>query len=117
MILAPGAGEQSIVADPMEPTRQSVEQEAADELVSGDGHDLLAVGAALAIIFISEGDSFATHLLEDGVDIRVIQALLGHAKLNTTAFYAQVATKTVRSVVSPLDRLALAAPDEEAPDG
>ena len=61
--------------------------------------------------------SFATHLLEDGVDIRVIQALLGHAKLNTTAFYAQVATKTVRSVVSPLDRLALAAPDEEAPDG
>ncbi|TKL80825.1 integrase, partial [Enterococcus faecium] len=55
--------------------------------------------------------------LEDGVDIRVIQALLGHAKLNTTAFYAQVATKTVRSVVSPLDRLALAAPDEEAPDG
>lgn len=61
--------------------------------------------------------SFATHLLEDGVDIRVIQALLGHAKLNTTAFYTQVATKTMRAVVSPLDRLALAAPEPEVPGG
>jgi integrase/recombinase XerD len=49
--------------------------------------------------------SFATHLLEDGVDIRVIQALLGHAKLDNTALYARVATKTVRTVTSPLDKI------------
>jgi integrase/recombinase XerD len=51
--------------------------------------------------------SFATHLLEQDVDIRVIQVLLGHSKLDTTALYAQVATKTIRSVTSPLERLAL----------
>jgi integrase/recombinase XerD len=50
--------------------------------------------------------SFATHLLENGVDIRVIQVLLGHAKLDNTAFYAKVATRTVRTVTSPLDRIA-----------
>jgi site-specific recombinase XerD len=51
--------------------------------------------------------SFATHLLEQDVDIRVIQVLLGHSKLDTTALYARVATKTIRSVTSPLEQLAL----------
>jgi site-specific recombinase XerD len=49
--------------------------------------------------------SFATHLLEQKVDIRVIQVLLGHKKLETTALYAQVAAETLREVVSPLEGL------------
>jgi integrase/recombinase XerD len=51
--------------------------------------------------------SFATHLLEQKVDIRVIQVLLGHKKLETTALYSQVATRTLRDIQSPLDALTL----------
>jgi site-specific recombinase XerD len=50
--------------------------------------------------------SFATHLLEDKTNIRTIQALLGHSKLDTTARYAHVATGMISAVESPLDRLA-----------
>jgi site-specific recombinase XerD len=49
--------------------------------------------------------SFATHLLERGTDIRIIQALLGHDKLDTTARYARVATGMIASIESPLDLL------------
>ncbi len=47
--------------------------------------------------------AFATHLLEQGVDIRLIQVLLGHKKLETTAMYSHVATRILRDTHSPLD--------------
>jgi integrase/recombinase XerD len=49
--------------------------------------------------------SFATQLLENSTDVRVIQVLLGHSKLETTARYTHVATTLLRAVTSPLDRL------------
>jgi integrase/recombinase XerD len=49
--------------------------------------------------------SYATHLLEQKVDIRIIQVLLGHRRLETTALYTQVATEVLREVTSPLESL------------
>ena len=66
-----------------------------------------AAGIRKAVNLHSLRHSFATHLYDRGVDIRTIQALLGHDKLETTARYARVATGLISSVVSPLDDLKL----------
>src|SRR5437870_1736711 len=59
--------------------------------------------------------SFATHLLEQNTDIRVVQVLLGHAKVDTTALYTHIATNTIRAVMSPLERLSLKPKTDEPP--
>ena len=66
-----------------------------------------AAGIAKRVTPHTLGHSFATHLLEQKVDIRVIQVLLGHAKLETAALYTRVAVNTIRDVKSPLERIRL----------
>ena len=64
-----------------------------------------AAGTKKGVTLHTLRHSFATHLLEDNTHIRTLQALLGHAKLETTARYAHVATGMIAKVESPLDRL------------
>ena len=55
--------------------------------------------------------AFATHLIEQGIDISIVQALLGHSQLSTTIRYIRVATRTIAAVKSPLEHLKLAVPE------
>ena len=64
-----------------------------------------AAGIKKAVTLHALRHGFATHLLERGTDIRIIQALLGHEKLDTTARYARVATGMISAIESPLDVL------------
>jgi site-specific recombinase XerD len=64
-----------------------------------------AAGIRKSVTLHALRHSFASHLLDDGTDIRKIQVLLGHEKLDTTARYLHVATGTISAVESPLDRL------------
>ncbi len=61
-----------------------------------------AAGIKKAVSLHWLGHSFATHLFEQGLDIRLIQAVLGHHKLDTTARYRRVATSRIAAIESPL---------------
>ena len=56
--------------------------------------------------------SFATHLVDSGVDLKIVQALLGHVCISTTSVYVRTSTKRIREVISPLD----ATTDDDRPD-
>jgi len=87
------------------PGQQAIDHMSTRQLSRGCKAAAEAAGIEKRVSMHTLRHSFATHLLEDKVDIRVIQVLLGHSNLETTVTYTQVATKVLQTVTSPLDAL------------
>jgi hypothetical protein len=106
--LARRSGEQAVVANAVEPGRQQVKQEAADELVDAERHDLLAVRAVAAIVLVAEGDAglvegeqpavrdgdAVTYLTSAARSGRLVSALPDHIEL---AFHAETSPESTRA--------------------
>ena len=89
--------------DPAQPVTTRTLQRACREAAEAAGLDKKVTVHTLR-------HSFATHLLEQHVDIRVIQGLLGHRNINSTTRYTRVAVDTIRQIQSPLERLNIGSP-------